>query len=265
MYNPLLNMGEQQSLEEFSEHVEYYERLSKRNFLSKSFFVTLIICFFAWIIESMLMTAEEYDALLTNNIIFTDNFKIFVIICFTNVVTTFYFLNSKRVNKAKEALDGNIIQLKHPRMEFQWMFTHLHPDDIEIGKIIHPEYSEKLESGDLVLLRNATCTNYSSSTEEYHWEMPRENYGYGGRGMESDRYGYGGYEDRYYSGTSTRTIHKAELKIFSNNIIFSCSQKMKKGDSMTLIAELRTFDEESKIQHLTIKKTLEIYESKSEE
>ena len=258
-------MSEQKSLEEFSEHIEYYERLSKRNFLGTSLFVTLVVCFFAWIIELSLMSYEEYNILVENDIIFTENFKIFVIICFTSVVITLFFLDSKRVNKAKEALDGNLIQLKHPRMDSQWIFTHLHPNDIEFGKIIHSEYSEKLESGDLVLLRNVTCTSYSSSTEEYYWEMPRENYGYGGMSTESERYAYSSYEDRYVSGTSIRTIHKAELKIPSHNIIFSCSQKMKKGDVLTLIAKLNPFDEESKIQHISIKKTLNHQHSESEE
>ena len=252
-------MSEQKPLEEFSEHIEYYERLSKRNFLGPSLFVTLFICFFAWIIDLSLISYEESIA---NDIIFTENYKIFVIICFTSVVITLFFLDSKRVNKAKEALDGNLIQLKHPRMDSQWIFTHLHPNDIEIGKIIHSEYSEKLEIGDLVLLRNATCINYSSRSEEYYWEMPREDYSYGGMSRES--YGYGGYQDTYY-GTSTRTIHKAELKIPNNNMIFSCSQKMKKGDILTLIATLKTFDEESKIQHISIKKTLNHQHSESEE
>ncbi len=264
-----MNMGEHQYLEEFSEHVEYYTKMknSRINSFLSSIFYAIFFTFLLFFLLSLLWVEPAFG----ENPIFIYTANLLLVICPIYIVTKFFFSNSKLVKKAKEALDGNLIQLKHPRMAFltpnyeQRIFTHLHPDDIEIGEIIHPEYSEKMEIGDLVLLRNATCTNYSSRSETYRWEMPRENYGGSGMGRESDGYGYSSYQDRYYSGTSTRTIHKAELKIPTTKIIFSCSQKMKKGDVLTLIATLKTFDEESKIQHISIKKTLNHQHSESEE
>ena len=259
MYNPLLNMGEHQPLEEYSEHVEYYTKMKKST--PDEIFWPIVIPPLVFAISWMIYDINSpnvTDLLQTPNLITITSFLLLLFHSHSSY--------SKRVKKAKDALDGNLIQLEKPRMLFDYLLTHLHPDDIEIGKIIHSEYSEKLESGDLVLLKNAICTNYSSRSETYHWEMPREeNYRYGGMSRESDGYGYSSYEDRYYSGTSTRTIYKAELKIPTNNIIFSCSQKMKKGDVLTLIARLGSFDEESSIQHLTIKKTLNHQHSESEE
>ena len=262
-----MNMGELQSLVEFSEHVEYYTKIKNSrisSFLS-SIFYAISFTFLLFILLVGMMDAPS----ISENPIFPYTANLLLVICPIYIITKFFFSNSKLVKKAKEALDGNLIQLKHPRMTFPdskdyefRFFTHLHPDDIEIGEIIHSEYSEKMEIGDLVLLRNATCTNYSSRSETYRWEMPRENYGGSGMGRESDGYGY---QDRYYSGTSTRTIHKTELKIPTTKIIFSCSQKMKKEDVLTLIATLKTFDEESKIQHISIKKTLNHQHSESEE
>ena len=252
-------MGEKQPLEEFSEHIEYYKSL-KQTTSGEIFipiFSSLFVFLISWIIYDInFNTVTDTPPPLVIGI---------TIISFILLLFSSHSSYSKRVNKAKGVLDGNAIQLKKPRMWLDYLFTHLHPDDIEIGKPIHLEYSEKLETGDLVLLTNAICTNYSSSSEEYYWEMPRENYGHGGMSMESERYAYSSYEDRYYSGTSTRTIHKAELKIPTNNIIFSCSQKMKKGDVLTLIAELKTFDEESNIQRLRIKKKLDHHHAESEE
>tara|TARA_B100001113_G_scaffold332765_1_gene310051 strand:- start:144 stop:881 length:738 start_codon:yes stop_codon:yes gene_type:complete len=245
-------------LEEFSEHIEYYKSLKKST--PDEIFWPIVIPPLVFVISWMIYDINSLnvtDLLQTPNLITITSFLLLLFHSHSSY--------SKRVNKAKEALDGNVIQLEKPRMLFDYLLTHLHPDDIEIGKIIHSEYSEKLEIGDLVLLRNATCTNYSSSTEEYYWEMPRENYGYGGMSRESDGYRYSGFEDRYYSGTSTRIIHKAELKIPTTKIIFSCSQQIKKGDVLTLIVELKIFDEESKIQHLTIKKILDHHNSQSEE
>ena len=260
-------MGEHQYLEEFSEHVEYYTKMknSRINSFLSSIFYAIFFTFLLFFLLSLLWVEPAFG----ENPIFIYTANLLLVICPIYIVTKFFFSNSKLVKKAKEALDGNLIQLKKPRMEIKnninSIFTHLHPSDIEIGEIIHLEYSEKLESGDLVLLKNAICTNYSSRSETYHWEMPRENYGYGGMSRESDVYAYSGYEDRYYSGTSTRTIHKAELKIPTTKIIFLCSQKMKKGDVLTLIATLMTFDDESKIQHFSIKKTLNHQHSESEE
>ena len=226
-------MGKKVNYEHLSEHDKYYlAQKSRKEDLGFAIFWGLMISGILWFIVVELGNGDWVPWLYH---LYSINIEIGAGTIIVSCVGISIIRSSKRVQKAKEALAGDLVSPRTPRFAQGFILTKVHREDVEIGKQIHSDFSEDLVSGDVFFMFRAECTSVGSHT--VNWSMPRENYGrdgspdYGG--------GYGGYEDREYHGSTTH--YSAELKLKSTSIVFSASEYeswIKKGDIVDLLVEV---------------------------
>ena len=88
------------------------------------------------------------------------------------VVSVFLVSRSSKESRriAREALDGNLIEIEHPRLINGRVFTHVHPSDAEIGRPIlwfnpSDEITAVDKDGPSFFMTNATCISSTSQTK----------------------------------------------------------------------------------------------------
>ena len=119
------------------------------------------------------------------------------------VVSVFLVSRSSKESRriAREALDGKLIEIEHPRLINGRVFTHVHPSDAEIGRPIlwfnpSDEITAVDKDGPSFFMTNATCI---SSTSQTKWDSYTEWHDSGG--FDEDDWGRGSYREVSYSYT----------------------------------------------------------------
>ena len=230
-------MGEKADFEHLSEHDKYYLAQKSRK---KDFAFAIVGGIVA---SAMLWSFSDIMAIDNPNFWLHHNIEIGAGTIIVSCVGISIIWSSKRVQKAKEALAGDLVSLNAPRwsgkLDFYpqgFILTKVHREDIEIGKQIHSDFSEDLDPEDVFFMFRAECTSVRSHTET--WSMPRENYGRDGSGGYGG--GYGGYGDSEYHGSTT--YYYAKLKLKSTSTVFSASLDdknwIKKGDIVDLLVAM---------------------------
>ena len=225
-------MGEKADFEHLSVHDKYYlaQKSRKEDFafaIVGGIFASLIL----WIFS---------DIMADDNPNFWLHQKFILVLgpIFLCCIVISIILSSKRVQKAKEALAGDLTSLNTPRWTEKgqgFILTKVHRDDVEIGKQIHSDFSEALVTGDVFFMFRAECTSVKSHTE--HWTMPAHTPSHGGG---RDGYGHGGYGGREETSGST-TYYSAELKLKSTPTVFSATEYkswITKGEIVDLLVEV---------------------------
>jgi len=255
-------MGEKADFEHLSEHDKYYLAQKSR----KEAFAFAILG--GILASAMLFTFSDIMVDDNPNFWLYHNFEISAgsIILFCIGISR--ILPSKRVKKAKEALAGDLVSLDVPRWIGGGILTMVHPEDVEIGKQIHLDYSEDLDPEDVFYMFNAECTSVGSHTE--YWTMPTHtpggsaSYGDGGYG-DGDYRGYGGYGTSESHGSTT--YYSAKLKLKSTSTIFSGTKFkpwIKVGDTVDLLVQINSI-KSGETCSVTILKTLNRQQADSDE
>ncbi len=239
-----------------SEHDRYYRRIRNGSYvvILVSIPFSMLICYLLLFFIQPLNEEPSPLPLVYENFEVT----IFVFILIGCSIST--LLTNENRKKSKSALAGNLISLNEPRwvsigtgslnevgVGCGHILTMAHPNDKQIERRIHLDFSEDLEKDNVLFLFDAECT--SRGTRTNHWSMPREThrggYGSGGGsyGSGGGSYGYGG--DSEYHGSTT--YYHAELKLKSSERVFSTTEYnnwIKEGDSVDLVVQIKEITEE---------------------